>query len=164
MRKKLIIVLSGMAFVCSILSFATYTSRADAERSAYFHEQEVARAKGEPTFAGPYCSPDWHPQFLLRLIFLLGLTFLSVAFLRQPYWPFGFASLAFSMFVYWYLWTQQAIQVNETIPPELLDRIAYRSNAFDVAGFSLLSVIVAGLIRSLCSVGIDTWKRERPLP
>lgn len=164
MRRKLLTFLSALAFAFSIAGFSFYTHEADAERTAYFQEQESARSRGETTFSGPYCYPDRHPQFLLGISLLTGLTALSLFLFKKPFVPSLLALAAFSMYPFWYWDTQRAIAINESSQLAGLDWIIYRGNEFDVVVFVLISIVAVWQLCLIPQVVMDAIQRSRPLP
>ena len=67
--RKLLLIVGLATFLCSISAFVIYQAKANYERDEYYRKQKENEAQGKPVFAGPYCFPDRHPDFLLKIIF-----------------------------------------------------------------------------------------------
>ena len=134
------------------------------ERAEYFRDQDERMANGELTFSGPYCFPDRHPGFLLKITILTGLTFVSFLYFRNSLWPTLFSLGAFSLFPYWLLYTYYLLSLAESSNVAGLDSIIYRGSNFDVTVFVLVSIIIVSQILALSLAVIRKFKRDLPMP
>ncbi len=160
MRHKFLIILTSLAFLFSIGSFTIDNYREKTKQDAYYHEQELSRENGGFIIYGPYCFPDYHPLLLLFITVSLGLGLASLFIFRRPRLSYLLSVATLSGFIYWFVSTQHAISVNETIPSEFLNRIMYRANDFDVLVFGFVLLIS---IRQL-PILWGAFKDEIPLP
>lgn len=140
--RVILIILAFLALGLSVGSFVEYKGRDGAERAAYFQGQERARARGEITFSGPYCTPDRHPTRLLSITILIALALGFLIFFENPLWSMLLSIGALLNFPLWFWWTREAIGLAETTPVAGLELYLYRAGGFDVAVGVLVSTIV----------------------
>ena len=164
MYRKTLILIALLAFGFSLWSCVTYSTRETAKREAYFQEQEKTMSEGGITFAGPYCFPDNHPQFLLLNSLLLAINLIVFYVAHRSGWHFVSSAITLSVFLYWCYWTQNAIAINETSPPELLERLFYGANEFDIVVLALISTSVLFTGRILLSGVVRGRKDKVRLP
>ena len=142
-NRRICLVVSIIAFACSLASWVTYSAQENAKREAYYKEQEELKARGEMTFSGPYCYPDRHPRFLLLLstFSVSGLLVLLIA--KNVIWALPAFLSGLLMFPYWVWTTRWALSMAENPGVvEGLDRVLYRANSFDLATATCLSLLV----------------------
>lgn len=131
---RIMLTVSFLAVVSSASGMFYYSLREEKKREAYFQEMEENRAQGLPTFSGPYCHPDPHPQKLRRIVLVTTLTFFLLIFLRNPAWSIPTALLAAGFFPYWYLQTQRDLALAEAYQPVLFDPYFLNASIFDLLG------------------------------
>lgn len=161
----ILIFLTALALGFSVASSSAYKARDDAERAAYYQEQEETKANGGITFSGPYCYPDRHPGFLFGITVLIGGATFCLFWFKSPLWSMPASLLAFLMYPYWYWWTWRAISMVESVDSiKGLDLYLYKANGFDLVVFSLLSLVIfiqSALVVRMISIFV---KRGQPLP
>lgn len=162
-KHHFITVLAFLAFAFSIVSYSSYADRADLEREAYYAEQADDESQGKITFSGPYCFPDRHPDLLLAVIGLSGLSFGASIFLRHPAWIALFAAGAFAVFPYWYFETQRTIAMAESAEVAGLDSFLYRAGTVDIFVLILLSIVFISRLYGLLGYILDSYRRSHIL-
>ena len=162
--RNAVIFLTILAFSFSVVSYFTYIAKAERERNEYFREQELAQTKGEPVFAGPYCTPDRHPTVLLLIVALTGIAAACAGLLKKAGWSMLLNLAAFAVFGYWYMDTQRAIVGNETAVLSGLDRYLWQANFFDIVTLVMLAVILAIHLAIFAGKTSRILKTRRPLP
>lgn len=161
---KLLLVVAFAALIFSIVGSAAYAKKDFDERQEYYRIQAEKIARNEPTFSGAYCFPDKHPQFLFKIILILGLTFSSLCLVKSYLPSFLLTIVSFSMYVYWFFDTKRLLASNEWTNVQGLERIFYRAGNFDFAVFSLVSILLFWQISILLRMLIKTLQKERALP
>lgn len=148
---KILIVLLSLILVSSVASIYLDSSREAEKKTAFFQEQEAAQARGELTFAGPYCFPDRHPE---KMILIPLLSFFALVGALVTSNRFILSLLSFSpivVFIYWYYDTQRLLQgIESTVELEGFQDLIYRANGFDIAVlFLIIAVVVWQFIGAL---------------
>lgn len=153
MSRKLSIILLSLIFTSSVASINLDSSRESAKQAAFYDEQEISRANGDITFAGPYCFPDRHPEVLKWISVFSCFALLFSIFSANKYGLVLLSAIPLAIFAYWYSDTKVAMELNESTIVEGFDRFLYRWNSFDIAVLSLLllSILIQafGIIRNL---------------
>lgn len=162
--RKLLLLLSFAAIIFSIISYDAYLIQDQKERDDYYQKQSENEAKGLGTFAGPYCFPDKHPQFLSLNILLAGLIFATLIFSRTFLFSYFFSGVLVSRFVYWFYDTQRAVSSNELFEPQGLNYFFINATIFDILTLSILSVLFFWQISILLRMLIKTSQKENILP
>ncbi len=162
-KPHFITVLAFLALAFSIVSYFSYAHRASLELEAYYAEQADGESQNKITFSGPYCFPDRHPDLLLAIIGLSGLSFGAGVFLRHPAWPVLLAAGAFAVFPYWYFETQGTIAMATTAEVAGLDRFLYRAGTVDMFVLILLSIVFILRLYGLLSYALNSYRRPHGL-
>ena len=161
---KLLLAIAFAAFIFSIAGLITYSIKAGMKRSEYFRQQEENRAQNKPSFSGPYCSPDRHPQLLFSIILLVGTTFFSLCITKRYLLSFIFTIASLTKFIYWFADSRRQLfdDVSEFVKG--VDRIFYNAGAFDLAVLFLVSIIFFWQISILFRILIKTLQGKSELP
>jgi len=112
-ERRLLLTVALAALLFSFAGSIAYGIRDYNERKTYYRIQEEKLARNEPTFSGAYCFPDKHPQFLFKIIIILGLTFSSLCLIKSYLPSFLLTVVSFSMYVYWFFDTKRLLASNE---------------------------------------------------
>ncbi|MGB7208107.1 MAG: hypothetical protein WBD27_05550 [Pyrinomonadaceae bacterium] len=164
MERKILTVLSSLAFLCSIASYLTYTQKAEKEQEAYYIEQAEKIAGNEITLAGPYCFPDSHPDLLLSIVAITGVTFLSFCLFKRPFLLVLFSIASVSMFPYWFVETRSALSQTENFHTEGLNMIFYHAGLFDVVVLVLTSIVTFWQVSIVLRAIFKEFGRKKILP
>lgn len=151
--RLILIAFSLVASASSLAGLIYFNVNEENKRQAYFQEQDEKRALGEPTFSGPYCYPNPHPQILTKIVLATLLTFCLLLFSRNPAWAFPSAIFSFGMFPYWYLQTQRDLELASLYEPVWFDRYLLDASVLDIcAGIASLGVVILLLISAVNSM------------
>jgi hypothetical protein len=161
---KLFLIIGFALFVSSIFSPFAYSIKDQIERDAYEQEQNENAAKGLPSFAGPYCFPDKHPQFLSLNVLLAGLIFATLFFSKLFLFSTLFSGFLFTRYIYWFFDTQRLLDSLELSHFEGLDQFFYKSTIWDFITLSFLSILLFWQIWILLRMLIKTLQKENNLP
>lgn len=144
--RRVFIAISFLTFASSLAGYISYDVHSTLKRDAYFREQDENLAKGLPSFAGPYCFPDSHPQLLIKIVFLSLITFIVLALLKKPVWSLPFAILTFGMFPYWFLETQSTLALSSSYIAKGVNAYLIHAGLFDICTAFLSTSLVLGLL------------------
>lgn len=143
--------------------YISYNVGATEKRNAYFQEQEESRARGLPSFSGPYCYPDSHPQLLLKIIFFAGLTLLLLLVLKKPAVSIPSAIFTFGLFPYWFFDTQRTLSMASTYEAGGIDRYLLNASVIDIVTCILATLLTVGLlVQAIVSFKIYITQRHLP--
>lgn len=163
-ERRLILMISSLVLFLSIASFLCYNVKAEYERSEYYRLQELDRAQGKPTFAGAYCFPDRHPQFLLQIVFVSGITVFLVCISIRYLLSFLSTSILFALFINWFTKTPKEISYDYVENFRGLNKVFYNANIFDIAVFFLVLILLFWQFSVLLRILIKTPQRNLNLP
>lgn len=135
---KLLISLALAVFVFSYAGYISYTVEADRKQADFYRQQEENRARGLPTFSGPYCYPDRHPLRLLIIVGLTLFTFVAVCVAKTYVFSFLLTIFALSRFVFWFTDTRRDIAYSNSDFFTGVDRFFYKAGIFDLLTLSLI--------------------------
>lgn len=138
MKRRTLLAIVALAFGFSAFGFLSYTVSAEMERAAYYREQETRRAEGKITFSGPYCYPDPHPGFLLKMTFLIGVTTLIIAFGKGNRFPTALLLLTTWIYGGWYSETQKTLAMSEYYMPDGFEAYFLNASFHDVVAVGLV--------------------------
>ncbi|HEX8288824.1 MAG TPA: hypothetical protein VF556_12555 [Pyrinomonadaceae bacterium] len=161
---KLILLVAFASFIFSIAGSITYNIKADFARLEYYREQEENKAQNKPVFAGPYCFPDQHPEFLFSIILLVGLIFSSLCVTKRYLLSSIFTIASIAMFIFWFIDTRKELVYDELGIVKGVDRIFYKAGDFDLAVFFLVSILLFWQISILLRMLIKVLRKESVLP
>lgn len=163
-ERRLILLIAFAAFIFSIVGFISYTVKEDIKRTEYFREQEENRRQNKPSFAGPYCFPDRHPELLASIIWLVGATFFALCVARKYFLPFLLTIASLSRFLSWLVSSRNQLYDDISDFVKGVDRFFYNAGNFDLAVLLFLSILFFWQISILLRILIKNLQRKTALP
>lgn len=162
-RQTILIVALAMC-IFSFAGMIFYDAKDTYQRHKYFTEQEKARAEGKPSFSGPYCYPDYHPQRLLSVftnsVFTLPLIFLSKRYLLS------LASSLYLLSIYgeWFSFTRKLYEEGSWLQYFFLDSFFYNSSYLDFNAFFYLLILIFWQILILLRMIMSEFQSKISIP
>lgn len=163
-ERKALLVVGFAMFIFATVGFIIYNITEHLERVEFYRQQDENRAQGKPSFSGPYCFPNKHPQKLLKIAAATGLTFFLLIFSKRFILSTVSTFIVLELFIAWYFSTQNEILYDESGNLQGIDRIFLEAGNFDLLVFSLSIILLFWQFSILLRVLIKSAQRKNVLP